>query len=258
MPPRYFLSVDAETDVLAEGVAAANSIRERVERECHVRIPLVWFIRFQRDWNEYVEQDAIDYFSRPMDKSFDGFALGKQQLRKFQSRGDEIAWHYHAYNYVHRDDLSHDHKIAILRADLVTCGAEIARLHPEFDIRTFRFGWFFIPSYGLYPLLNSLGIRIDASVRVETSGKPIKTFNLIYPPPITFSPKEIEGTWFVPATRAHMVHEFELVAHNLGWTAQEEQQASQRRHNFESTLLEIARKCRETGATLATYKETFL
>jgi len=258
LPLRHFISVDAESEVLAEGVATANSIRARVERKCHVRIPLIWFIRFQRTWNEYVEEDAINYFTRPVDKSFDGFALGNRQLLKLQSRGDEIAWHYHAYNYAHREDLSHAHKIAVLRADLLACGVHILRCYPEFEVRTFRFGWSFVPDYSLYRLLRRLRIKIDASVQIESAGKKVKAFNLRYPSPITRFPKKIDGTWFVPLKRAHMVHEYELVAHNLGWTAQDEQQASQKRDDFEEKLLEIARKCRETGATFANYKETFL
>jgi hypothetical protein len=258
MPTRYFVTIDAETEVLADGIAAANTIRERVERTYKVRIPIVWFIRFQRTFTESVEKDSLEYFSRPMDRCFDGFALGKRQLREFQARGDEIAWHYHAYNYVYRDDLSHEHKLALLRADLLVCGAEMARRYPEFEMRSFRFGWCFIPDYSLYPLLNRIGIRIDASVRIDRGGKKMGKFNVCHPPSITQVPKQIDGTWFVPVTRPYIAHDHELVAHHFDWSVQDEEQASRMRDAFEAEVVRIACEARTTGASFATYKATFL
>ncbi|HVN30203.1 MAG TPA: hypothetical protein VMT64_17010 [Candidatus Binataceae bacterium] len=254
---RYFLTVDAETEVLAEGIAAVNEIRERVEKESSMRIPIVWLIRFQRTWNEYIDNDSPEYFAGPISRSFDGFELGKPLLRELQRRGDEIGWHYHAYNYVHRDDLTHERKIAILRADLASCGAEIFRRHPEFEVQSFRFGWYFVPDYNLYEILAGYGIRIDASTRPDLAGQRVKKFNVYFPPAVPCLPAKIKGTWFLPAEPERLVHDFNVVAHQLGWTSQDEQAASQRRAAYETMLWSMVRECRESGASFSTYRDAF-
>ncbi len=253
----YFVTVDAETDHIAEGIRTLSSLREQVESEQGIEIPIVWFVRFQRSWNEYVTIDSPAYFTGPMTKGFDGFEMAKLQLRGLRDRGDEIGWHYHAYSYVHRDDLSHERKVAILRADLAACGAEIHRRHPEFEIRSLRFGWFFIPDYGLFTVLKDLGIEVDASVKPGEAGKPVAIFNARYLPPITYYPQKIDGIWFVPFSRTSLIHDYQVVPHDLEWTRLDELQAAGNRDAFMGKLSTTARELREAGATFLTYQTTF-
>src|SRR5262249_5279033 len=149
----HFATADVETELIPQGIHAISTIRDRVEREEHTPLPIVWFVRFQRTWTEYVKVASPRYFAGAFGDVFDGFALAKPELRRLQARGDEIGCHYHAYNYVHRDDLSHQQKIAIWRPALTACQAEIARRHAELEIHTFRFGWFFVPDYALFRTL---------------------------------------------------------------------------------------------------------
>ncbi len=45
-----FVTIDAETDVIQDGIRIISTIREKVEAREKVRIPLVWFVRCQRAW----------------------------------------------------------------------------------------------------------------------------------------------------------------------------------------------------------------
>ena len=115
----YFITIDAETDVISEGIQIISGIRDEIEKRENIKIPLVWFVRFQRTWDEYVKNDSARYFKNNVAKGFDGFELAKPQLRELCKRGDEIGWHYHAYNYVHQDDLSHATRMEILEAAVI-------------------------------------------------------------------------------------------------------------------------------------------
>ena len=249
----HFATEDVETELIPQGIHAISTIRDRVEREEHTPLPIVWFVRFQRTWTEYVKVASPRYFAGAFGDVFDGFALAKPELRRLQARGDEIGWHYHAYNYVHRDDLSHQRKIAILRADLTACQAEIARRHAELEIHTFRFGWFFVPDYALFRTLRDGRIRVDASIQPDRGGRRVATFKTTYLPPITRSPRKISGVWFVPFARTSLVHDYEVVAHDLGWTRRDEDQASHRRGELEATLRRAARDLRDAGGRFLTY-----
>jgi hypothetical protein len=256
IPPAHaFITADVETEAIVEGVQALSAIRNRVERRTRVEIPMTWFVRFQRTWNEYVDIDAPEYFARPLNQSFDGFRLAARQLRRLQARGDEIGWHYHAYNYVHRDELSHPQKVAILRADLAACGTELRQRHPEFSIRTFRWGWFFVPDYDLYAVLRAAGIRVDASIDPALSETTVNGFRAKYLPALTDRPREIAGTWFVPRANTQLVHDYEVVAHDLGWTRQGEPEAAGTRAQWEATLERMAHELRRAGGAFLTYEQ---
>ncbi len=253
----HFVTVDAETHHIREGIDAACAVRERVEAKQRIEIPVTWFIRFQRTWDEYVQIDAADYFSGPITEGFDGFELAKPQLLRLRKRGDEIGWHYHAYSYVHRDDLSHEKKIAILGADLAACGAEIRRRHREFEIQSFRWGWFFVPDYSLFAFLNDVGVRIDASIRPQMAGRKVQKFNATHPASITDVPRKIGGTWFVPFASTSLIHDYNMVAHDLGWSAQDEQQTAQSRADLETSLSAIAKQLRVANGAFLTYEKAF-
>ena len=121
MNKQFFLTVDAETGVIAEGIKVISEIRDEVERQLEMKIPIVWFIRFQREWTEYIQNNSVEYFKKPLLNGFNGFEMTQSQLPSLIKRGDEIGWHYHAYNYVERDDLDHSTKLEILKTDLVSC-----------------------------------------------------------------------------------------------------------------------------------------
>ena len=251
---RYFVTVDAETRLIRKGVREISRIRERIEKQFRVEIPIVWFVRFQRSWSEYVEKETADYFSNSLNEAFDGFELAKSSLRYRRDRGDEIGWHYHAYNYVHREDLSHETRIAILCSDLASCAQAIRQRHSEFAVRSMRFGWFFIPDYRVFAVLRASGIRIDASVRPGYEGKKVADSNATYLAPITVSPQRISGTWFVPYTRTFAIHDWEMVTHNLGWTKLGRGQADANRDEFAQAISRAARNIAESGGSFSTYE----
>jgi hypothetical protein len=252
--PHYFVTVDAESEVILEGIRAISEIREQVEKEERVVIPIVWFVRLQRTWNEYVSIDSPEYFSGPLESAFDGFELAKTELPRLRARGDEIAWHYHAYSYVHRDDLSHAQKLLILHADLAACADTIRRRYGEFVVRSLRFGWFFIPDYGLFATLKECGIEVDASIRPKREGERVASFRARYLAPLAASPREVNGIWFVPFERTNMVHDWTVVPHDLGWHSQPESEASKNRELLEAGLRRMARELREEGGVFLTYE----
>jgi hypothetical protein len=252
--PHFFVTVDAESEVIADGIRTISAIRDRVEREAAVEIPIVWFVRFQRSWTEYVKIDSPPYFSGPVTECFDGFALAAAELRRLRARRDEIGWHYHAYSYVHRDDLSHAHKLAILHADLAACAAEIRRRHGEYAVQSLRFGWFFIPDYDLFATLRASGIRIDASVHPAEEGKQVASFQATYLPPITRSPRAVNGTWFFPFVRTSLLHDWTVVPHDFGWRSQSEPESARNGELFETKLRRRAGELREAGGAFLTYE----
>jgi hypothetical protein len=256
MNNRYFITIDAETALLPKGIQIIADIREEVEGKQRLKIPLVWFVRFQRSWGEYVNYAAADYFAGPVTARFDGFELAKSQLIELARRGDEIGWHYHAYNYVHRDDLSHATRIEILKADLVACANELRTRHPCFRIRTFRFGWFFVPDYGIFDVLSAIGISSDASVRLSHGGRNVANFTSKYLPPITTSPRRIGKLAVFPYDKTLLIHDWSVVAHEFVWSSLNEPGAVRNRELFRNNIVTIASDLNGTGGAFSTY-ETF-
>jgi hypothetical protein len=236
----FFVTVDAETDVIDAGVAAIAAIRDEVERREGVEIPIVWFVRFQRHWSESVEGRSAAAFAKPPEEAFDGFALAKERLLELKDRGDEIGWHYHAYNWVQGPKLPDETRREILRADLASCAAELRRRHPEFPVASFRFGWFFVPDYGIYDDLKRLGIKRDASVRPNCSG-PVAGTDRRYLEPLVTVPARIDGLKLFPFERSLLVHDWEVLEHDLGWTRQTEHEAAERRRRVAALFAEAAK-----------------
>lgn len=251
---QFYITVDAETEVIDEGVQTISEARDQIAREEGVKIPIVWFVRFQRHWTDSVENEDPAYFEQPLSGEFDGFALAKQRLLQLAARGDEIAWHYHAYNYVHRDDLSHDLKLKILKADLLACGKAIKAKHPEFKIQGFRFGWWFIPDYKVFDALSSIGIRYDASIDPERSGKNVAVFKSKYLPSITEIPKKLNKMCFFPKIRTHLVHDWTVVPHSFNWHQSNQKEASANLVEFKNSLKEVAGVVRK-GAHCSVYSQ---
>lgn len=252
---RYFLTVDAESAVIAEGVQAISSLRSEVERELDTKIPIVWLVRFQRSWGEYVSNQPPEYFRSPPRKVFDGFELARTQLSDMMRRGDEIGWHYHAYHYVHHPELSHHERISSLLFDLEACHNELRERHPCFDIRSFRFGWFFIPDYRVFGKLKALGIDSDASVRPERYGKKVARFATSFLAPITEHPRELGGMTFFPFRRTLSLHDWTLVPHQFSWRTLSERQARENRKGFKRKLMKRTVRLQETGGCFSTYRE---
>lgn len=253
----YFITIDAETTVIPEGIQVISGIRDEVEKQEKVRIPLVWFVEFQRTWTDSVKNDSVDYFRGPLRKAFDGFELGKNQFLQFLDRGDEVAWHYHANNYVDRDDLSHARRLEILEADLVSCACEIKARHPYFEVRSFRFGWLFVPDYKIFDTLKKVGIRADASVDPKRNGRNVSRFTSRYLPPITEVPRNVDGIYFFPYSRTLLIHDWNVVPHELGWSSLDTPGALRNQEKFREDLLMIAADLRNAGGAFLTY-QTFL
>ncbi|MGH7801686.1 MAG: hypothetical protein ACREOW_13855 [Thermodesulfobacteriota bacterium] len=253
----YFITIDAETDVISESIQVISGIRDEIEKRENIKIPLVWFVRFQRTWDEYVKNDSAEYFKSPVTKGFDGFELAKSQLLRLCKRKDEVGWHYHAYNYVHRDDLSHNIRMKILEADLVSCANEIKARHPYFKIRTFRFGWFFVPDYKIFNTLKEIGIRVDASVNPKKSIKKVAVFRSRYLPPITKSFRKLDGIYFSPFSRTLLIHDWNVVPHEFGWSNLDNCGAIRNQDRFKKNLLSFTVNLKKTSGAFLTY-QTFL
>jgi hypothetical protein len=235
----YFVTVDAESEVILEGVRAISAIRDEVQTRLNVKVPITWFVRFQRTWSESVNNDSPRYFQDRFKRGFDGFELAKQILSELRAQGDEIGWHYHAYNYVHRPDLTHALRIEILKADLLSCARELSARHPDFAIRTFRFGWFFVPDYEIFSTLKEIGIRADASVHPTRTGN-VLNFKAKYLPPITDSIKNIDGLDVFPCSNTLLIHDWNVVPHQFDWASLDHAAAGHNRDDFKNALLAAA------------------
>jgi hypothetical protein len=255
LPRHHFVTIDVESNVIVDGIRAICDIRDEVERAESMRLPLIWFVRFQRTWREYVEYDSRAYFAGPFRDGFDGFELAKEQLHELRSRGDEVGWHYHPYSYIHRTDLSHERRLGILEVDLRTCAAEIVLRHPEFELASFRFGWFFVPDYGLFRTLADLGIRLDASVHPGKAGMRVAGGPARYLPPLARQPKLMKGLYIFPFVRTHLIHDWNVVPHDLGWSRLGPEQAKRERQTLRAELTAIAAELRASGGAFMTYKE---
>src|SRR5947209_15543478 len=76
----YIVTIDAETEMIRKGTRIISELRDEVEERVGIRIPLVWFVRFQRSWAEYLANDSADAFEdQPVD-GYDGFSLARREL----------------------------------------------------------------------------------------------------------------------------------------------------------------------------------
>lgn len=256
MSSHFFVTVDAETDVILTGIRVISEIRDQIEVQEKVRIPLVWFVRFQRGWTEYVNADSAEALQEPVTTGFDGFALAREELLDLQARGDEIGWHYHAYNYAHRDDLSHATKLKILQADLTSCGRELRRRHPDFRVRSFRFGWFFVPDYAIYDTLKALDITRDASMRPGRDGQRVGDFSVRYLRPLAAEPTAMDGLTLFPFAQTLCLHDWTLVTHDFSWSRLDDHEVATKRREFTTELAATACRLKRSGGAFHTY-ETF-
>ena len=249
------MTIDAESDVIEAGSATIAALRDEVEARARIRVPLVWFVRFQRTWHDYVDNASPDHFTGPVGECYDGFALARRHLGELRARGDEIGWHYHAYNYVHRDDLSHATRLEILRADLTACAHELRRRHPDLAVRSFRFGWFFVPDYAIYEHLRGLGIDRDASIRPERGGRPVARFAARYLPPLVTVPTRMDGLTLFPYSHTVLIHDWQVIAHDFGWwSRREEREALEERRTFADGLADSAARLARDGGEFLTYE----
>jgi hypothetical protein len=253
--PRFFVTIDAETAVIEEGVRVISDIREGVEARERIRIPLVWFVRFQRDFSDYVENDSAEAFADFPNRGFDGFAAARQLLVELRSRGDEIGWHYHAYSYVHRHDLDHATRLEILRTDLDSCARELQSRHRDFAISSFRFGWCFVPDYAIYEHLTRLGISRDASIDPRhREGDRVKTFSSTYLRPLVTRPARIKALSLFPCVQTLLLHDWNVVAHTFSWSRMNEREAAAKQNEFANDLVSIAARLKADGGSFSTYE----
>jgi hypothetical protein len=250
----FFVTIDAETEMIREGIRIISELREEVEARARIRIPLVWFVRFQRGWTECVENDSVAAFEDPPTDGYDGFALARRQLLGLRARGDEIGWHYHAYNYVHRVDLSHETRLEILRADLRSCALELRRRHPDLPVGSFRFGWFFVPDYAIYDQFKSLGITRDASIRPHSRDRSVANSVTRYLAPLVTAPARIDGLSLFPFSQTMLLHDWDVVPHKLSWSHLDRHAARAQRLEFASELATIARRLKGDHGAFLTYE----
>ena len=202
-----------------------------------------------------MQSETVDFFTGPITRFYDGFDLAARQLVAFQDRGDEIGWHYHAYNYIYRPDLDHDSRIKILGADLISCANEIKARHPHFTIQSFRFGWFFIPDYAIFQTLKESGIRADASIDPQQQGT-VADSTVCYPEPLVKTIKEVDGMWFFPrSAQTLFIHDWTVVPHQFGWRSQHEQDAMIMRTKFRQTLASAVEEAKRNGQHFTSYHD---
>jgi hypothetical protein len=249
----YFITVDAETDVIVEGVRTNCAVRDRIERDQGCRIPILWFVRFQRSWNDSVAHDKREFFLYELGDEYDGYRLPDTILGPLSARGDEIGWHYHAYHYVHRDDLAHDEKIDNIEADLITCANTIRARYPQIPLRSFRWGWWFIPDYRLCATLSDLGFDIDASIDPRLTGTHVAEFNAVYPEPITSEPVCLKGTHFFLYVNTYLTHDYEVIPHDFGWSRKDAHSAETTRNALENDMRTLVRRAQVGNIHLSTY-----
>lgn len=255
MGPHYFVTIDAETDVIEPGVQAICELRDEIEAREQVRLPLTWFVRFQRSWGEYMEGDSAADFTGPVTGGFDGFALARDRLLALLARGDEVGWHYHAYNYVYRDGVSHATRLEMLEADLEACASELRRRHPEFPVRSFRFGWCFVPDYAIYRQLAGLGLRADASIGLNHTGAVVpERPSVRYLSPLVTEAAHRHGLWLFPRRRTLITHDWSVVAHDFSWSRRDEAGARSERQRIEHRLREMAGAIKQDGGEFVTYR----
>ena len=241
MPPRL-VTVDAETEVIRAGIAAIAAVRDEAEERTGTRIPITWFVRFQRGWTDYVGADSPAGLDGRFDGGFDGFALAAAELGALRERGDEVGWHYHAYNWVHRPDLERATRLDILRADLAGCAAELRERHPEPQVTSFRFGWFFVPDPSVYGLLAELGIARDASIDpARTGATVVEGLPARHAEPPATEPARLDGVALLPRRDTVLTHDWSVVAHDLGWSRLDERGAAAARGELAAELAASAR-----------------
>ena len=255
MPPHFFVTVDAETDVIAQGVQVICELRDEIEAQEQVSLPLTWFVRFQRSWDEYMEGDSAPDFEGPVNGGFDGFALARERLLPLLTRGDEVGWHYHAYNYVYRDDLSHGRRMELLRADLQACADELHRRHPNFPVQTFRFGWSFVPDTAIYEHISRLGLRADASIDPDKAGAVVaERPSVRYLPPLVTAPAHRRGLWLFPRRDTLTAHDWSVVAHDFSWSRRDRAAARAKRQGLARELRGVAAALKQVGGEFVTYE----
>ena len=70
-----FLTIDAETELIREGVQTISDIRKGVEKELGVYIPIIWFVRFQHSWRTTLNYADPSHIEGDYKDIFDGFGL---------------------------------------------------------------------------------------------------------------------------------------------------------------------------------------
>lgn len=249
-----FATVDAESVCIPGGVEILARMRDEIEQQSGTAIPMVWFVRFQRRWNDEVWKDTPDLFTRPPAEAFDGFELGKDQFMALQDRGDEIGWHYHANNFAYRPELDRATRLEILHTDLRVCAQGLREKHPEFAVGSFRFGWFFVPDYSVYSTLNDVGITCDASIRPD-SGRTLRlpSFEVERLTPLEGLPRVLHGVCVFPFERTILTHDWSVIPHEFEWRTWDAAQAKQGQQKYRKEMLDLARRAQQNRGHITTY-----
>lgn len=254
----YFITVDAETDCIPQGVLVLSQMRDEVEQKLGRKVPLVWFVRFQRRTKEDTTVNSLAEMTDPPRELFDGYSLAKDTLLSLQARGDEIGWHYHAYHFTYRPELPREDRLAYLHADLRICARELRRKHPELAVRSFRFGWFFAPDYSVYKTLGKVGIRCDASTRDEPNRKlkrKIQGNEHRFLEPLDGLPRVVDGVCLFSYARTIFTHDYNAIPHDLRWRASSAAEAAAKRQEFQEQMTELVADAVQNGGNVTTYTE---
>ncbi|MDD5772179.1 MAG: hypothetical protein PHX78_01770 [bacterium] len=201
MPKYVAITVDAESIKIPEGIERISVIRDILEKKYNIKIPITWFVMY--------------------DKNFNGFELALDKWTELKKRGDEIGWHYHASSF--KKDLSYDSALNETAQDLQTLFPQIKNKY-NFDIESFRFGWFFIPGFKLFDTLKALGIKTDASYCDSVIGQEYYNGKIrISYDRIIKKPQEVNGIFEVPRIANNknieviLLHDWTLLEHNFSW-----------------------------------------
>lgn len=239
-------TIDAETEEgIPEGVSYISRLRDKLELEYKIDIPLVWFVKYE--------------------ENFDGYGLDVSLWKCLEERGDEIGWHYHAQHYCQRPDLTEKEKLSKYKTDLKKYFPEIKSKYP-FRIKSFRAGWFLLPNFTLLDILNQIGIKIDSSVHLEEQGKeysdtcPSK-FKILYEKNIN-EPTMIKGVYEVPKISSNnssdllqfvFTHDWAVIDHCFDWSCPIPKSIKQDNLNLQQRLKWLI----ENGYEFVTLSEYF-
>lgn len=248
------MTVDAESELIPQGLDTIAGIRDEVEQAHGVRLPIVWFLRFQRGWDETLAPNVASDVPAAPHRVFDGFELAGRRLSDLVERGDEVGWHYHAYHYVHRRELDPAVRLAVLAADLRCCAGELRSRHGALKVSSFRFGWLFVPDPQLFATLAEIGIEVDASVDPARAGHPVADFPIQHPPAAAVTPTFLGSLLVYPRFQTLLIHDWTVLPHDLGWSRRDEPEAAAAVDKFRNGLSAIARDVR-SGGEVTTYRD---
>lgn len=120
-------------------------------------------------------------------------------------------------------------------------------------MRAFRFGWYFAPDYELYRTLHQTGIRADASNKYQEQER-VSIYQARYLPPVPDLPREVHGVRLFPHRNVLLIHDWNVVPHDMPWHAQGEAESEIARERLRADLRKMAETVARGEGRFATFR----